>query len=336
MNINVNDTNIGSLLDLSELDAKSKKTDEKIRSVFGKKEPLAATLKLSQEGKSAASEKTASRQAVQSSTVQQQKATGKKAPQVTRDLVRTGYAAIDNTIIDSLNGVSDEVRQYAYDIVRNDLLLEYAEDISEDERQNLISLGLSEAQYIADNYLSGNNAKAFMSAIKKVAGIAANGVCEEDGTMNYGGIYRTDITENGYTVQITDTFNMMKRYRPDMYKEYKAIQKEFKETATEDRDTYALLKRLGKVMNQFMKEMIAQQPEAFKEFERDGLRKLERASDKDVKPTFRNVDTKGTQNFIQSLMQMQKGNAFSPFPTLTNRINTIIDLLGSQTWQSGK
>ena len=138
-------------MDLSELDTKSKKTDEKIRSIFGEKEPIAATLKLSQEGKTAASAKTEGKQTEQSGAVQQKK------PQIIlniRDLVRTGYASIDNAIIDSLNGVSDEVRQYAYDIVRNDFLLENAAGISESERQDLISLGLSEAQFVADNYRS--------------------------------------------------------------------------------------------------------------------------------------------------------------------------------------
>ena len=336
MNINVNDTRIGSLLDLSELNEKSKKTDEKIRSIFGEKEPIAATLKISQEGKTAASAKAEGKQTEQSGAVQQKK------PQVTlpiRDLVRTGYASIDNAIIDSLNGVSDEVRQYAYDIVRHDFLLIKAEGISEDERQDLISLGLSEAQYVADNYLSGDNAKIFMTAMKKVAGIAASGEREEDGTMDYNIIYKTDPayqTKDGHTSTqgSIDMVKMMKRYRPEMYKEFKALQKELKET--EDGNQHDLVKQSAMLLIRFTNEIMAEQPEAFKEFERDGLRRLEQASDKDVKPTFRNVDTKGTQNFIQALMQMQKGNAFSSFPTLTSRISTILGQLSSQTWQSDK
>lgn len=324
LNINVNDTKIGSLLDYSDLNLRTEKADEKIRSTFGKKEP-AASLKLSKEGKAAA--KAQSSQKVQTSTVQK----AKKAPWVKRDLVRTGYASIDNTIIDSLNGVSDEIRQYAYDIVRNDFLLDNAEGISEDERQDLISLGLSEAQYVADNYLSGDNANAFMAAMKKVAGIAAGGVREEDGTMDYGGIYRRDITQDGYTVEITDELKIIKQYRPEAYKEIIALRKEYEKTNDKDRfEDY--VKPFLKAINEIARE----EPDAWVKSEGDGLKRLERVSDKNVKTTFRNVDTKGTQNFIQALMQMQKGNAFSPFSTLTNRINTILGHLGSQTWQSDK
>ena len=330
MNINVNDTRIGSLLDLSELDAKAKKTDEKIHSIFGEKEPIAATLKISQEGKTAASAKAEVKQAGQSGAVQQ------KEPQVTlpiRDLVRTGYASIDNAIIDSLNGVSDEVRQYAYDIVRHDFLLIKAEGITEDERQDLISLGLSEAQYVADNYLSGDNAKVFMTAMKKVAGIAASGEREEDGTMDYDLIYQTDPaywTKDGHTSTqgSIDMVKMMKRYRPEMYKEFKALQKELKET--EDGNQHDLVKQSAMLLIRFVNEIMAEQPEAFKAFERDGVRSVEEMSDKNVRDTFKNVETKGVQNFFQSLMQMQKGNAFSPFPTLANRIRTIIGQLGNK------
>lgn len=321
MNISSNDISIpGSLIDHSALQAWAKKTDEKIRSSFEEKEQ-AASLKLSREGKAAA--RTQFSQNTPAGAVQRTAASGKKAPEVKRDLVRTGYASIDNTIIDSLNGVSDEIRQYAYDIVRSDFLLDNAEGISEEERQDLISLGLSEAQYVADNYLSGKNAHAFMASMKKVAGIAAAGVREEDGTMDYGNIYHTDITENGYTVQITDSLQMMKRYRPDMYKEYKAIQNTMKDAQNED-DVMNVLHKMGDLSLRFINEMMRDQPEAFKEFERDGMKRLAQASDKNVKNTFRNVDTKGIQNFIQALLERQKGNALSGSLVLTDRISQII------------
>lgn len=322
MNISSNDISIpGSLIDHAALKAWAKKTDETIRNSFGEKEQ-AASLKLSREGKAAAA-RTQSSQNTPAGAVHKTAASGKRAPGVKRDLVRTGYASIDNTIIDSLNGVSDEIRQYAYDIVRNDFLLDNAAGISEDERQNLISLGLSEAQYVADNYLSGENAHAFLTSMKKVAGIAAAGVREEDGTMDYGGIYRTDITENGYTVQITDSFQMMKRYRPDMYKEYKAIQRTMKDAQNED-DVMNVLHKIGDLSLQFINEMMKDQPEAFKEFEKDGMKRLAQASTNNVRKTFGNVDTKGAQNFIQALLEMQKGNALSGFPVLTDRISQII------------
>lgn len=325
MNINVN-AEVGGLLSYEMLSAKSKpltgtKLDER-------KRLSEVSLQLSTEGKakarSAGSAQTVqseqSEQTEQTKEVQQEVRTG-KAPVVARDLERTGYASIDNTIIDSLNGVSDDIRQYAYDIVRNDFLIDNAGDMSEEERQELISLGLSEAQFIADNYLSGENAEDFMTAIKKVAGIAANATREEDGTMDYGGIYSRNHTENGYTVEITDSIGIIKRFCPDVYKEYKALQKELKET----HDTERIVKEVAKLLAGTINELVREQPEAFKQFEKAGLERFEKASENDVKDTFRSVDTKNTKTFIQALMQMKEENGFSIFPSLTNRLNAVIE-----------
>lgn len=318
MNINVNDLAPGSLLDITELNVRMKKADEKIRSSFASKAP-AACLKLSQEGKA----KSRSAQAVQSGQVQsvQKEVRTGHAPVVARDLERTGYASIDNTIIDSLNGVSDDIRQYAYDIVREDFLINNAGDMSEEERQELISLGLSEAQFVADNYLSGQNAEDFMTAMKKVAGIAANATREEDGTMDYGGIYSRNCTENGYTVEITDSIGIIKRFRPEVYQQYKELQKELAET----HDIEGITKRAAKLLVTSFNELVREQPDAFKKFEKEGLKRLEEASEDDVKDTFRHVETKDVKSFIQALMQMQKGNSFSVFSSLTNRLNKVID-----------
>lgn len=325
MNINVNDLAPGALLDLTALNAKGKKADEKIRATFADKS-AAASLKLSVEGK-AKVQSAQSTQSAQTQAVQRQVRTG-TAPVVARDLERTGYASIDNTIIDSLNGVSDDVRQYAYDIVREDFLIDNAGDMSEEERQNLISLGLSEAQFIADNYLSGDNAKDFMTAIKKVAGIAARATREEDGTMDYGCIYSRNHTENGYTVEITDSIGMMKRFRPDLYEEYKSLQKELKET----HDTERIVKECAKLTNRFMNEYMVEHPNAWEQFKKEGLKRLEETSEKDVKDTFQNVETKSVKGFIEALMQMQNRNLFSGFPLLTNRLNSVIGQFYSREW----
>lgn len=312
MIINTNET---GLIDCSGLKMWSKKADDKIRSTFNKKSS-SVSLKLSPEGIAKAQS-----QAEQNEMIQEKAKTG-NAPVVVQDFNRTGYASIDNAIIDSLHGVSDEIRQYAYDIINNDFLVNSAEHMSEDERQELVSLGLSEAQFISDNYLSGDNSKDFMEAMKKIAGIAANGVQEEDGTMDYGGIYCTNVTENGHTVQITDSVAMMKRFRPEMYEEYRSIQKECNENNNTD-----CLKAASKLLVKFMNELASEQPDAFKQFEKEGLEKLEQSSDKDVRDTFKHVDTKGVQNFVDALKQLQGSGQFTEFSLLTNRIGTIINRL---------
>lgn len=313
MIINANET---GLIDFSGLKKWSKTTDEKIRSSFKEKKD-SVSLELSPEGKT----KSQYHQPVATKAVQEEIRTG-CAPETARDFNRTGYAHIDNTIIDSLNGVSIETRQYVYDMINSDILINDASNISEDERQELISLGLSEAQFIADNYLSGDNAKDFMGAIKKMAGIAANGIREEDGTMDYGGIYNNNVTENGYTVQITNTAAMIKRFRPDMYEELRSIEK-----GEQGGDVWERLRASAKILNKFANEVIAKQPNMYRQFEKEGLERLEQASEKDVRDTFQHVETKGVQNFVDALTQLHGSGQFNAFSSLTNRLSTVISLL---------
>lgn len=114
----------------------------------------------------------------------------------------------------------------------------------------------------------------------------------------------------------------MKRFRPDMYEEYLAIEKNWNETKNRD-----CLKASAKLTLKFINEMMEKQPDAFKQFQKEGFEKLKQASDKEVRDTFKHVDTKGVQNFVDALIKLQGSGQFAEFSSLTNRIGTIINTL---------
>ena len=76
-----------------------------------------------------------------------------------------------------------------------------------------------------------------------------------------------------------------------------------------------------------MNEVVVKKPNMYKQFEKEGLEKLEQVSEKDVRDTFQHVETKGAQNFVDALTHLQGSGQFNAFSSLMNRLDTIISLL---------
>lgn len=217
---------------------------------------------------------------------------------------RTGYESIDNKLVDSLKNVSEEVKQSAYGIINQDMLRGYNGGMSESERQDRISFGLAEAQYLADNYMDKEDADKFMTAMKKIAGIAEKGTADNNGKMSYDmpGNNASFIDKNGYTVQTTDTIGMMKKYDSDKYNQWKELQDKFGETGDSE-----YLKASMKVSIQFVLDN-THHPERVTAYESEQKNKEANLSDKDVRKTFEKVDTKDFDSFMNSLKAIQNQN----------------------------
>lgn len=307
MNINTGDTNINNMGIASPLRKveRSEIPDDVYDRISQIKKGSAASLEISAEGKEMAANRVIETTAIPRKTLTY--------------LTRTGYEAIDNKIVDALKNVDEDVRNYAYDIINKDFLREFKGDMSEDERQDLIALGLREAEYISDNYLSGTDAGEFMEAMKKVAGIAAGGVEGKNGRMDYGLPHSRDIVDkDGHTVHTTDTEGMMKWYSPDTYKKYSELVDEFGKTG--DKDTLIASMRL---MLQFVVDTAKRDPGAVDRYESGIARKVDNISDKDVRHTFDDVDTSSSKRFVNSLMNMQNNNFGVHSVTYENRIRQI-------------
>lgn len=218
---------------------------------------------------------------------------------------RTGYAAIDNSLMDSLKNVSDNVKQSAYSIIRQDILRGYSGGMSETERQDRISFGLAEAQYLADNFMGDDDASRFMTAMRKIAGIAVKGTTEANGQMTYDmpGNSGYFVDKDGYTVENTDTIGMMKKYDAEKYAQWKELQDKFGETGDDE-----YLKASMRVTIQFVLDNASKHPERVKEFEKEKDGKIEKLLEQDVKKTFEKIDTKSFDAFMSSLKAIQNMN----------------------------
>lgn len=85
-----------------------------------------------------------------------------------------------------------------------------------EERATLLEAGLSQAQYIADNYMTKDEAAEFMSTMNKIAAIAKTRTVDpETGNTTY---ITPPQKPKGAPDDYVSTGELMKRFEPDTYK----------------------------------------------------------------------------------------------------------------------
>jgi hypothetical protein len=123
-------------------------------------------------------------------------------------------------LVKSLQGVSENVQRAAYSIIRKNLMPWNVGDLSEEQRQAAISLGMEKAKFLADNYLNQSAGSEFLDAMEKIAKFGMSGVKGDDGRMSYSIMW-------GKGTGMDDTnFNeldLMKEKDPEVYKTYNAL-----------------------------------------------------------------------------------------------------------------
>jgi hypothetical protein len=123
-------------------------------------------------------------------------------------------------LVKSLQGVSENVQRAAYSIIRKNLMPWNVVDLSEEQRQAAISLGMEKAKFLADNYLSKSTGSEFLDAMEMIAKFGMSGVKGDDGRMTYSIMW-------GKGTGIDDTnfneFDLMKEKDPEAYQTYNAM-----------------------------------------------------------------------------------------------------------------
>lgn len=80
-----------------------------------------------------------------------------------------GTVQINESLERSLQDQSPEVKEAVYGIIQSNFITDITE---EGQRSALLELGLAQAKYIADNYMKGDQATAFMDTIRQIGAIS--------------------------------------------------------------------------------------------------------------------------------------------------------------------
>ena len=124
----------------------------------------------------------------------------------------------DAKLREGLKGMSEEVVDAAYSIIDNDFLPHDIGDMTEEERQNLIALGMEKARYLAKDM--GSQGAKFLEAMETIAQYGMNGETDEHGRVTY------DIKQ-GPMAGAPDGYlcisELMKRIDPEAYARHNAM-----------------------------------------------------------------------------------------------------------------
>lgn len=128
-----------------------------------------------------------------------------------------GTTQINESLNNILEDKSPEVKEAVYNIIQSNFINK--DNVPNDkERAALLEMGLSQAEFIANNYMNENEAKDFMSTIKQIAAISKTGEVDvKTGIVSY---YTPPERPVGAPKDYINTEELMKRFEPETYKKF--------------------------------------------------------------------------------------------------------------------
>ena len=206
-------------------------------------------------------------------------------------------------LYNSLEGTDENVVKAANGIIKKYFLPHNVGDMTEQERQEMISFGMEEAKYIAENYLTEDKASDFLSAMETIAKYGMNGMMDEKGNVTY------DIKKGpmvGTPDDYLDRVDILKSKAPDLYNEinelnYKIVNRKGGEKfGTKFLELY---KRAEKVLNSKSGDDEKTNLEAAVEEYTDWKEKIEEIR---VPTVFSNMKYDNLQSFFASLQKQSQ------------------------------
>lgn len=128
-----------------------------------------------------------------------------------------GTVEINHSLTSILENKSEAVRDTTYKMIENNFI--NAGKYTEEQRSELRELGLAQAKYIANNFMSEDEAKEFMDTMYQIAKIATTGKADEaTGKITYTTPPQKPIgAPDGYI----KTSDIMKALNPEEYEKFK-------------------------------------------------------------------------------------------------------------------
>lgn len=123
-----------------------------------------------------------------------------------------GTAQINDSLNRVLEDQPPEVREAVYGLIQSNMITD-GNVTGEEERAALLEMGLTQAKYIADNYLSGDKAAEFLSTIEQIGAIAKTRTVDpETGEIHYTTPSQRPAGAPDDYIKTTD---LMKQFEPE-------------------------------------------------------------------------------------------------------------------------
>lgn len=128
----------------------------------------------------------------------------------------------NDKLVKGLAGADENVVDAAYSIIQKNLLPHNVGTLTEQERQELILVGLEQAKYLADG-LDQDKAGLFMEAMNTIAQYGINGKPDQQGNVTYDIRWGALV---GAPDDYISTGDLMKRVAPEEYAKYSSMMEE--------------------------------------------------------------------------------------------------------------
>ena len=193
----------------------------------------------------------------------------------------------------SLKGADEQTSDAAYYVIYHNFLPHNIGDLTEEERQELISVGLEEAKYLSER-LDADKSGLFMEAMTTIAKYGMNGKTDADGKVTY------DIRQGsmvGAPDDYMSSWEMMQKIAPDQYQLYDSMMNE----ALKKKDNALLLKAF-KAAIEWEMNAYKTNPKPFEDVKKEQLDWVNSMNNTQLKYDYANADRTDLQTFMDSMM----------------------------------
>lgn len=217
-----------------------------------------------------------------------------------------GTTQINEALNQTLKNQPSDVTEAVHGLIQSNFITNNTE-VSEDERDALIEMGLSQAEYIANNYIDENKRDEFMNTIKQIAGIAKTGTKNSvTGEISYETPTQRPVGAPEDYIKITD---LMRKYEPD--------------TMTKLQDAIVNNKDWGTILVSFAKKAAANQSWQ-QEFREESDAQMKKIMERGSENRFKTTATTNSADFASDMKNQLDKAGFSGNLFLHNNLDHFV------------
>ncbi|WP_248927605.1 hypothetical protein [Paenibacillus hamazuiensis] len=221
-----------------------------------------------------------------------------------------GTAEINDSLQSLLNGKSPEVSKAVYTLIQSNLLPDGSVS-DEEERAALLESGLSQAKFLADRYMTGEDSSKFLGVIRQIAAIAKTRTVDpETGQATYVTPPQKPI---GAPDDYINTGELMKRFEPETYKR-------LQDAVTNGGDW-------GKILIEFAKK-VPQNKDWVSTYREETDKLIKDMRNTKIENRFADVDTSSMEVFLRDMNSQFQKTSFASTDFLTRNLQIFARTLG--------
>lgn len=197
----------------------------------------------------------------------------------------------------SLQGADEDIVDAAYFIIRNDLIPNNVGSLTEEERKELISVGLEKAKFLS-NYLEEDKVEGFMEAMNTIAKYGINGKTDVQGNVKY------DIRWGAMAGAPDDYISageLMQRIAPEQYKAYSSMVDE-----AIDKNDDRLLQKAVRFAIDWERNAYQSNPYPFEREKEKQVNWKKNVDNTKISNHYTNTNHSGINAFIESILTQNK------------------------------